>query len=875
MSDGNVVGSAEFELRATTSKLKGDLDAAGRELRAAVDKILKEDLERGSAAMRRAFKESGQTEFSKAMSVIRAASEHTEKEVTQAAERATKDLKRRYGELGRDIGGALRGMSLAAQVSFAAITAYSVKLAIDAERVETAFGRTFGNLSEQAGAFATTLSDDLGHDVVELKQRMIDLSGSYRAFGLDGVQNLQAVEAVTQRAFDVAAASGKSATEVFDLFQSAANGSAESIAELGANIGPAAVKAELLRLGFKGNANSATDEAKAIARLNILLRQTADATGAAASKTNDAERAVQRAKSEFNNAARDLGRQLLPMMTQLFGSATNVLKAFNDLPGGVQLAGLAFLGLIAAGGPIAGLIANLSRVIRLARDTRLALIAAGAAGPAAGVGAGAGVAGGVAGATAPLAAGAVVVGLGTASFAPAPDDVKAYNADPSHPGRRFGESSSAWRARGGLTFREWQGVRSANQSTADLESSAAAAVTGQARAAGFTPPSDAENGLVTGFSLPPSLQTGTTSGGRRARTGPTEAELAAQREMLRLQGELDLLRAQGNEEGVRAKQREIDLVTLTKQYEAAGITNAADAAKTQVDSIAAAEDIAREIDGLLEQSERRNERNRRAREHAAEEERRANEILLDQLGIRAHLAQLEGDPDASKAAERRLWIEERINELLRLRPELTRGEAQVQAEGEATDQDSSRRIGDMREEFRHAFTDGIRAAIDGDLGGFFESLADRFTDRMLDNLADDLFNLLAEAAKGMSRGGEGGGWLSSIFSAAGSIFGGGRAAGGPVAGGMAYRIGEHGPETLLMPRDGFVIPNGAMGGSGGQARQVDVRLHFDSDFNLIATIDGRSAQVAGPIAAHAAATAYTASRNDQVSAQRRGRQRFV
>ena len=60
-------------------------------------------------------------------------------------------------------------------------------------------------------------------------------------------------------------------------------------------------------------------------------------------------------------------------MTQVFGAATNVLKAFNDLPGGVQVAGLAFLGLIAAGGPIAGLLAGLGKIIKLANDTRLAL----------------------------------------------------------------------------------------------------------------------------------------------------------------------------------------------------------------------------------------------------------------------------------------------------------------------------------------------------------------------------------------------------------------------------------------------------------------------------------------------------------------------
>ena len=54
--------------------------------------------------------------------------------------------------------------------------------------------------------------------------------------------------------------------------------------------------------------------------------------------------------------------------------------------------------------------------------------------------------------------------------------------------------------------------------------------------------------------------------------------------------------------------------------------------------------------------------------------------------------------------------------------------------------------------------------------------------------------------------------LGSQFSV-GSVFGGGKAAGGPVIGGTTYLVGERGPELFMPGRNGTIVPNGAMGGT--------------------------------------------------------------
>lgn len=49
----------------------------------------------------------------------------------------------------------------------------------------------------------------------------------------------------------------------------------------------------------------------------------------------------------------------------------------------------------------------------------------------------------------------------------------------------------------------------------------------------------------------------------------------------------------------------------------------------------------------------------------------------------------------------------------------------------------------------------------------------------------------------------------------GGIFGGGKASGGPVAGGTTYLVGEQGPELFTPSAAGYIVPNGKLGGGGG------------------------------------------------------------
>lgn len=824
MAEGSVVGSAEFEIRATTSKLKSDIARAERETKVEMKKV--EDAAKGAQReLKRAFADAGQDEFSDSMRVIRNASDHTEDEVRAAAHRVAKDLKDRYRGLGQDIGNSLMGVSRAAQVAFAGVTAYALKLAADADEIESAFGVAFSSAADDAKAFSNTLSDAVGRDAVVLREQMTRLQLVLTGTGVAAKTSADLVKALTTAGVDAGSLFNTSDAEALQKIVSGLTGETEPLKAFGVVISEAAVQAELLRLGFKGNASEASEAAKSIARANLILEGLKVAQGDAARTADSAANKTKAMTAEFNKAARELGTQLIPTFIQVAGAATDVLKAFNNLPGGVQVAGLAFLGLIAAGGPIAGLLANLGKVIKLARDTRLAIALM--AGTSAGAGAVAGA--GAAGAGAGLLGGTAVVGggllVGTGSFIAAPTrDEAAVQRDLAFDRQRVarleGEGASASRlanARKKVTERltELSRVQGAASKAYEAEQASTPA---------------ADTAVVGGFTLA-GVDTGGGAGGGGDRqggarggrnAGPTQAELAVMREALTLQNAIDVAREAGDDEQFKALTRKQSLVRLTAEFERAGVADAAKSAEAQLAAMDAAA-VKREKMLKLEES------SIAFMEEVAKSHERTLELLDMQLSDQIEIARLSGDEGLLKSLLREEEIRRRIADLMRLTPGMTEDAARVAATATTDDRDSADRIGNMREEFRNAFTGGVQAAIDGDLGGFFDSLADRFTSRMLDNLADDLFDLLDSAMSGAK--GDKGGWLSTAATAIGGFFGGGRAFGGPVQGGMAYRVGEHGPETLMMPSNGFVVPDGAFSAgnttNGPRGNSQPAPIHFD------------------------------------------------
>lgn len=109
------------------------------------------------------------------------------------------------------------------------------------------------------------------------------------------------------------------------------------------------------------------------------------------------------------------------------------------------------------------------------------------------------------------------------------------------------------------------------------------------------------------------------------------------------------------------------------------------------------------------------------------------------------------------------------------------------------------------------------------------------------SLAELARAVLEAASAGIRAGvGAGGGSLAGALSAAvGSVFGGARAEGGPVAPGGTYLVGERGPEVFRPAASGTIGPAGGGGGGGGVNVTVNVQ---GGDVRGLARSDAQLAQ---------------------------------
>lgn len=112
----------------------------------------------------------------------------------------------------------------------------------------------------------------------------------------------------------------------------------------------------------------------------------------------------------------------------------------------------------------------------------------------------------------------------------------------------------------------------------------------------------------------------------------------------------------------------------------------------------------------------------------------------------------------------------------------------------------------------------LRAVRTGKFG--FEDLR-RVALSVLDSIARDAIRSGIGAIRG--GGGSGGGILGGVLSIASAVFGGapGRATGGPVSPGRAYRVGESGPELFVPTTSGRIV---AAGGGGGRDVRVTINV---------------------------------------------------
>lgn len=609
-----------------------------------------------------------------------------------AIERRQRQLDKNLSKLGSEVGNFARPAQLAATVALGAITAMSYQAAKRAEAVNGAFSQTFRDMPKEAAAATAAITSEFGRLETDVKENFTQLRSVLTALGVDAQQSLIIVDQLQRRSLDIGAFANVSDADAFRAVISGITGETEPLKRFGVVVNETATKAELLRLGFKGNATEASEAAKSIARANIIMRQSAEMHGQVARESNTLAEQEKRTRAEFTKAAEDFGRTFLPVAGKVLQWASDALEAFNNLPSGVQAAGLALLAFTAAAGPIGAAITGLRALIGAAVAARTALAAVSASGAA---GAAARGAAGV-GAAALGATGAAIgstLALSGDTRAPSRtlqeqvnNGLREESRLRAEIGRLTASGNTAEAARQSAYLGRVQGRRERNQGLLEIgrprtSSEAAAAAQREADAAA----SSALAGLGD-FGLSAAQKAaagGSGGGGGGGRAAAAAADrLADAREALVLEEDIARARATGDEAAVRAAEERETRARLIQQYESAGYADADARATQQLALINQATALTEEREAAEKAVDIILEGRAKQLEREADYAQTIKDQLFDRLGYEAELARVTGNEGAIRAAERRLFIEERTLEILRLKLAATEAEARAMAGGE-------------------------------------------------------------------------------------------------------------------------------------------------------------------------------------------------
>jgi hypothetical protein len=194
--------------------------------------------------------------------------------------------------------------------------------------VGSKFDYVFGDRAVSARKALDEFGASVGRSKLDLYTMSSGIQALFRPMGFTNDQGAMMSVTLTKLATDVASFNNEVDTEVMEGFKSALIGNAEAVRKYGVIINETTLNAELMKMGVAGGTAAASEQQKVLARLNMILEGTKDASG-------DATRTA----DSFANMSKGLWAALSDLGVEIGNILIPALKVFM----GMTKDGIAFI----------------------------------------------------------------------------------------------------------------------------------------------------------------------------------------------------------------------------------------------------------------------------------------------------------------------------------------------------------------------------------------------------------------------------------------------------------------------------------------------------------------------------------------------------
>jgi methyl-accepting chemotaxis protein len=246
-------------------------------------------------------------------------------------------LKETFRDVGKTAAGVLTAdLAMQAAQGFKNLVTDSVKQASDLNESINAVNVTFGASSKEIVDWGKQNAASFGLSQSAFNAMATPLGAGLKNAGLSMQDTSKWTIDLTKRAADMASVFNTSVPDALDAIQAGLRGEADPLERFGVGLSAAKVEAEALAETGKKTASSLTEQERATARLNLIMKQTAATQGDFANTSDGAANAARIASAQFDNAKASLGTALLPILAKAATAAATLAEGFNSLPGPMQ-----------------------------------------------------------------------------------------------------------------------------------------------------------------------------------------------------------------------------------------------------------------------------------------------------------------------------------------------------------------------------------------------------------------------------------------------------------------------------------------------------------------------------------------------------------
>lgn len=223
-----------------------------------------------------------------------------------------------------------------------ALGAASTKFASDAVETENKFNILFGQSANQSKDALYSFGKEVGRSKQELLDMAANFKGVTRQFDVsEEVANQMAVQ-LSKLAVDLGSFNNVADSEAAERLYSGLIGNHEALRRLNVFLSEASIRTELLNMGFKGTFETATDQQKQLARLSIVMRDTAAAQGDATRTAGTFANQMKAMWATLKDAGAELGTAIIPSLQVLLEAFLDMMSVLRGNADGILEWGNAF-----------------------------------------------------------------------------------------------------------------------------------------------------------------------------------------------------------------------------------------------------------------------------------------------------------------------------------------------------------------------------------------------------------------------------------------------------------------------------------------------------------------------------------------------------